>query len=95
MSDEIKRALADMAAGGDMPPEKASGVRAALRVVCAHLDARALALAPLGKRTNAVDRHVAEVLRGVADTFDAWRRASYPAAAVEAAARSEEGKADG
>ena len=82
----IRAALEDMAAGCPVSDDKAAGIRAALRVVCAHLDAAAARVAPAGKRTNPVDRHTADVLRSWSDRFDEWRQATY-AAAVEAAAK--------
>lgn len=87
--DTIRATLDDMAAGCPISDDKAAGIRAALRVACTHLDAAAERLAPTGRRTNQVDRHVADVLRAWSDKFNSWREASYAPPAVEEAARHE------
>ena len=90
MTDQsIRDALEDMAAKCPVNDDKAVGMRAALRVVCSHLDAAAERLAPTGKRTNQVDRHTADVLQAWSDRFYKWRHAIH-VAAKQAAKESEQ-----
>lgn len=74
----IEEALDDMRAGCPITPDKAAGMRAALRAATTMLDEAARRLTPAGKRTNQVDRHTADVLRWQADKLNALRDAVKP-----------------
>jgi hypothetical protein len=69
-------ALEDMRAGRTLTHEMRVGIRASLRVTISRIDQMAEAIAPKGKRTNAVDRHTAEVLRGLANELDEWMQSA-------------------